>query len=459
MVDVHSNFATCDSYIGTGDGGKRHFAFTSKGYLWFGHRQGGNLLLFCASPLGALSVQAGDSGIANGVLTCAGEWSMFIDETDAIHITYAKYAGASSDGRTDKATIMYRHGVLSASHTGITWSAELSVTGYDYWHSPDVVAHEHNGQIRAHVVCGYNWAGDNRVLIFYQRILINKNDSVNHVVETSFSIHDTTSSQAFCSKPSIELRHSGDGKTPQLVAGVRTPDIFISYTISSSMWFCRLRWSTPNTWNIQNQFSLSTWGNLSSPTAAYGGLYEHHRWQRTLYSARDSRICVIGWVCPATFASQHLALWEVTPGQNTLAVGVALINWTGSTQVAYISGTAAILPDGNIDVIGNGANDPWHNQVIRAQITRPKGSNTRTISGAELVHSGAWDGNGAHADMHHCPPGGENHVVYRTPDTWMWYWRNNRGCNWVHTGSGVARRPKYRMHADGVSLVPVAERA
>lgn len=460
MVDLHTNFATADNYIATGEGGKRHMGITSKGVLWFGHRQTGNLVFYSAPSMNTLTVKSGSSGIANGVLTCAGEWSMFIDETDAIHVVYAKYAGAAGDTRTDKASIIYRHGTFNSTHTAITWSAEMAITGYDYWHSPDVVAHEHNGQIRAHICCSYNWSGDNRVIVYYYRVLLNKNDPVNHVGEEGQYLFDATASQAYISKTCIELRHNGDGKTPQLVNGVRTPDVFIIYNHTGNLQHVRKAWTSGNTWTLSNQFQLSIYGNCTSNGVGnYGGLYEHHRWQRALYSARDSRLCVVGWIAPGSFADQRLGLFEIVPGNTFTSLDRPdMVVWTGGAQAAFISGTAAMMPDGNIEVLGCGYNDPWYNQVVRAQILRPKSSSTRTLTGAELVHAGGFDGNGAHVDTLSHPPGGENHVVYRHPNTWMYYWRNNRGCNYVHTGTAVARRPKYRMHSDGVNLVPIAER-
>lgn len=470
MVDRHIAQEIVSSYIDTGDGGKKHLAITSKGVIWFGMRHNGNLRLYAGASMTDPAYQAGDSGIANGVLTCAGEWSMVIDDLDNVHITYAKYAGASSDGRTDKASIMYRHGVLSASHTGITWSAEVAVTGYDYWHSPDVVAHYINGQIYAHVITAYNWAGDNRTIIHYWRCRTNSGDSVNHVAETSVFIHDVSGSQVFVPKPSIELRHDGDGKRAYKnpSTGLLEPDLFVTWTAFQDTYAARIPWTgsawgTAQVWVVNPDWANTTLGG------GYGGLYEHHRWTKMLYSRRDDRMIIVGWMALASVSRQAMLLFEIAArGATTQLVGMAFQGTAGtgpnmdwgldSAAEAAVSCCATLDPQDNIEMFGsmNNYGAAWYSLTARRKILRPKGSNLRTVDVKETVFDG--NVNGVHADILPYPPGGEHHTLMNHGNTWMYYWRNNRGCNFVHTGTVVGRRPKYRMHADGVTLVPVAER-
>lgn len=451
-MDFHKTFTTAE-YVDTGDGSRRHLGITSKGAILYAFRQQGNLIFWASAPSNngdTIDVQL--SSFA-GSITHGGDMSFFIDEVDNVHLAYAKYVNGAQDGRTIQNPIIYRHGVLNSTHTAITWGPEVQIVSGDYWHCPDVVAHVENGKIQVHVVFNYNWSGDNRHITVYNRLLVNINDVNTSTIQATTFIHDVTGAQTYHGRVNIELRHGGDGKTPQLVNGVRTPDLFITWTSSNVLHYAKLAYSG-GSWGAAQVIVLDgNWGcTPSAPGSFMMGLYEHHRWLKILYDPVSQQVIVVGWVQNGNFAQQSLVIWELPVGSMTRNVAWGFGNWTANNALpCMISGTATLAPDGNVHMIGNTG---WYDTVGWGTIARPKGSLTRTYTFEGTVHSGN-DSSGCQATMLQYPQG-EHHMMYRYPNGYSWYWRNNRCADWTFvTGTGWARRPTFAKRTDG-NWVPVA---
>lgn len=458
MADVYhyiSGSALNTMATATGHGGNKHAYITSKGVIYVTYK----------SPNGGIafwrSMDNGDTWIYNGevcvgTVTCAAEYSIFCDEKDNVHVAYAEWAGASSDGRTDKTTIKYFHGVHNADHSGHYWSAGVVLSGYDYYHCPDVVAHEHNGQIRAHIMFNYNWAGNNRHITVYARVLTNSGDSVNHTLEQAATfVHDVNGAQTYPGKVSVELRHNGDGKTPQLVNGVRTPDIIYTFTSSNVLHYGRIRWDGGNSWVSSELFNDTYWGNVPSDPSYtyYGGLYEHHRWFKTLYSPRDNKCIGVGWSGRPGFAEQALTLYEWPIGSSTRDVLTTLgVAWPSVSPSGIVSGSATLDPEGNIFMYGTVT---WASAQGMARITRPKGSLTRTFVEHTVIDTAEPTTDGARPIILPYPQG-EQHIFPMRSSNALIHWRTSRTCNQIKLGGSLVRKPEFIKR--GSRLVPIQER-
>lgn len=453
-MDFHKVYGTAE-YLDTGDGTKRHIGITSKGVLLYAYRLGGNITFRYSTSNGDT---VSDLSTISGVLTHGGDMSFFIDELDGVHLVYAKYVAGGNDGRTIANPIIYRYGVLNAAHTGITWTGEVQIVGADYWHCPDVVAHKMpNGtNVKAHVFFNYNWSGDNRHILVYSRINIaSPGTTGTPTIDYTGFILDNTGNQVYHGRISCELRHAGDGKRVQVVNGQPKPDIFFTATHGGAQHVGKMPWNaTANSWDgAQVKNVIPGGGNVPSAPGTYMmGLYEHHRWARVLYDPVTSRVILVGWIATPSFSYQGLECHEapadaITGTWNGWSAG----NWsTNNALPAMISGTAALAPDGNLHLIGNTA---WFGTCGWGVINRPRGSTARSYTFKEDVQYNQ-DGNGVHAMMLQYPQG-EHHMIYRGPNNWSYYWRNNRAAAWVHDGSALNRRPTFLKRSDG-NWVPVA---
>jgi hypothetical protein len=170
-----------------------------------------------------------------------------------------------------------------------------------------------------------------------------------------------------------------------------------------------------------------------------------------LYDRRDDRMIVVGWLATPGVARQALVLYEMAARGSTASVvavtgngmGNPGLDWGVSTADGAVSSCATLNPvDSNIEIFGSGGS-PWYDRAVRRRILRPKGSNARTVEAYEQLNTGN-DSQGAHADILHYPPNGEHHTLMRHADGWAYYWRHNRGCNFVGEGGVMARRPRFQ---------------
>lgn len=454
MTEVYQYLREAQQW--TQGGNNRHLFITSKGILFATFRDNYAGINFMRSADNGQTWQ--DVGtIAGGSITCQAEYSVFCDEMDQIHVVYARYQGASGDGRYDKATIIYRHAYMNTDHSAFYWSVEVSVTGYDYWHCPDVVAHEHNGQIRAHIVCAYSWAGDNRHILCYSRYIININDSANHVLEAQQFTHDTVGSQTFPGRPSIELRNSGDGKTQEVVNGNKQPDVAIAYTHNTQLHYARYIWVGGNTWNLNVVKFVDDSGDQPSVsnTSTYGGLYEHHRWTKLLYDRRDQRWIIIGWHMHVPSSYQALHIFELNHNNDILIAYSISGNWSANPNVAItmIGGQATLLHNSDVYCWGN---THWYSGTGEFVVSRPRGSNTRTQKVWNTQDGNDTSGNGARASVLPYPQG-QIHTMNWRNDHRPIHYRGDRWNDYVNVGGSLVRKPKFRKRSDGL-WVPCASK-
>lgn len=462
MVDTHQVVdGNPSNWVSTAHGGNKHVVITSKGVLYAAVHHSGTagITLYGSTDNGATWVYHG--AIAGGSIIGGGVFSVYLDEYDIFHMVYAKWAGASGDGRSDKSQIMYRYGMLNASHSGFAaWSGELGLSSVDYWNTPDLIAHRHSdGHIRVHVAFSYSWSGNARHIICYTRVKFDFNTGGIGVEHQSYTV-DTVNSQTYYGKPSIEFRHNGNGKTVQQINGLADPTIFISFTHNAQIWYAQYNWTGGNNWGLYTAMAVNGTANIPSDPSAgatHGGVYEHHRWIKTLYDPRDKRFIIIGWVAVAGFSWQGLQLFEFLTTSTSPQVATSLEgNWAANPRTnGILSGTATLDVDGNLHLLGNNAYvDPWYWYAARARILRPKGSNVRTLTDFENIHAGL-SSRGARAFTLQYPQG-EHHDFYPYSNEVLYHWGNNRGCDYIHTGGSLVRRPTYLKRADGY-WVPIAK--
>lgn len=453
MADIHREYDTNRPTAGYQmGGGRRHMFITSKGVVWISQRHEGNIAFYAGYNGDTLPYRGGaTSSPFNGQITCDSEYSLFCDEKDNVHIVYAKYQGSSSDGRTDKATIMYRHGLLNTDHTAITWGPEVAQPGgYDYWHAPDIVAHWHtDNTIKVHMAWNYNWAGDNRHITVYHRLSVPVDSTASATSEQYVFLHDVGGAQTFVGRVNIELRHNGSGKVPESVNGVRQPDLFFTWTSSAVQHYARVNWSSGNTWAVAVSSLVvdTAYGAVHSPSA-YGGLYEHHRWARILYDPTQQRVIIMGFFANGSFSYQGVRLWEA-PLTGSFSLLYDGGNWAASAGLGLLSADVTLDTNGDLFAVGSVGGAQWYSDVGSKKWLRPRNSTTRTLTDQETFHPGVGDTVGAHANLLQYPQS-EHQVTYRVSANAPWYWRTSRGSLFTfHVAAGVSQRRARFVMVDG----------
>jgi len=373
-VDVATNV-----YATGGGQSPRHVGVTSNGVRWYGFRSNGNFNFFYSPDGGTTRTWAGTmSQTFNGIITCGTEFSFFIDEDDYMHVAYAKHDASGNDGRTYKAWICYRRGTPNAGRTDYTWSTEQTIVGSDYWHVPDVVAHREGTGWKAHVVYSYNWT-NNRQILAYSRFDITAAGTISPDQMNLF-LHDVTSSDDQPTFPSIELRHAGNGKTPQTVYGLPKPDLFITYALGTVTRFVRMDYSQQTgTWTSQGPETVTTaYFNNHSATAVMTVLYEHHRWCKVLYAPNSDgtgTAIVLGELGDNALSTQVFVIYE-----QTITLTGSSGSWPGyAISGSCYSGSAALRQDGHVAFLGISTWNPPNSTVTLGYIDRhTPGSRFRT---------------------------------------------------------------------------------
>lgn len=373
--------------LSSGGGSARHIDVSPDGTIWMGYRLNGNFNFFYSKDGGKTFSWTDTSQAFNGTNTHAGDFSFFIDQDGYMHVAYARYIAAGNDGRTIANPISYRRGTPNAGGTGWTWSAIFDMTGTDYWHCPQIVAHRNpagSGWI-AHIVANYNWSGDNRTIVYHRTLSIDTAGNIAWLGGAGF-IHDSPGSQTYHGHVSLDFRHNGDGKTPQLVSGSPKPDLYLCWTSSQLLHHGRLPYQGGTTWSGPQITWTPDWGRIQPNSPYMEGLYTHHRWARVLYDAPNSRWIVVGMVSNPSYTNNNIVIWEYNADGLTLQYAKAM----GANPYFY-SGDVALLPTGDLEICGVNSWSPGTSPLSRVILTRPAGNGERLFSGQETIDAGGHD--------------------------------------------------------------------
>jgi hypothetical protein len=388
--------------LSTGGGGARHLDVAPDGTLWRAYRLAGNMNFFYSKDGGKSWTWTSTSTTFNGQITHAGDFSLFIDQDGYMHVAYARYNAGGNDGRTIQNAVIYRRGTPTGGGTGWSWSGEVAITGQDFWHCPQVVAHREGTGWKVHTLTAYNWAGDNRSILHYCRFNVTAAGAIT--MDTSTFLHDSPGSTVYHSHPSLEFRHNGDGKTPQVIGGAAKPDLFMCWTSSNVLHWGKLSYLGGGNWgNFSYTYSNPSTGvgRVQASSPYMEGLYQHHRWAKMLYDATTQRYMFVGMLSNAAVTAQYLFCeeWDANAANH---FGSYQAGYSGTSPYFY-SGNAALLPDGNVEVCGVDVWSPPNSRLARVMVRRPAGSNTRTLLDHQVVESGGHSD--PNVSMLHYPKG------------------------------------------------------
>lgn len=372
--------------LSTGGGASRHIDRAPDGTLWQGYRLVGNFNLFYSKDGGVSWTWTSSSQTFNGIITHADDFSFFIDLDGFMHVTYCKYVGGGGDGRTTANSVIYRRGTPINNGTAWSWSGEVLITGVDYWHCPQVVAHRQGSGWKVHTLTAYNWT-DNRTIVHYCRFNVTSAGAITTDVSTF--LHDSPGAQTYHSHPSLEFRHNGDGKTVQQIGGVEQPDLFMCWTSSNVLHWGKLSYIGNDNWgNFSYTYSNPTtgWGRVQASTPFMEGLYQHHRWARMLYDAVTHRYMFVGMLSNSAVTVQYLFCEEWNADAPNHFGSPSGASYAAGSPYFY-SGDACLLPNGDVEVVGVDIWNPGASRLSRVLVKRPLGSNTRTLAEHEVVES------------------------------------------------------------------------
>jgi hypothetical protein len=187
--------------------------------FWDGSSTTGTSMdFYYSTDNGATWAKGGEFGFAGTGTTYTPNGSMFIDLDDFCHVVYKD----RHDGY-----VLYRRGTPNAARTAWTWSAARTIwsatTSGDY---PDVVAHREGTGWRVHIVFSrHDSTSDDRVYYGYVNL-----DSSGTVTASGASSLAGPYGNTVAKWPSIDFKHTGDGKT---VAG-GTPHLYAAWSAGAT---------------------------------------------------------------------------------------------------------------------------------------------------------------------------------------------------------------------------------
>lgn len=331
--------------------GQKHYARTSNGVMWKAVWTADNIAFFTSTDEGLNWTWIGaQSQIFDGQVWGSPQFSFVIDDDDYLHLVYQRYTG-SPDARTTRGVITYRRATLTAGKDNISsWTAQQELTSSDYWANPDIVAFKMPGTSVTwiHITYGYNWSGDNRQILMYDRMKWDGGTFSRDALNAS--LHDVTGAGITHPFSSITFRHNGNAKTPQLVGGVAKPDVWITYQLGYRQYVINIPYNTTsNTWPSHTieeiDASYSNYGGTTGATNYFQK--ETHRWVNIHYDPRDARVIVVGNLINSALSDQRVLLYERAadnPGAG---------NWgKWNTEFPLFCGQSALFSDGTIGMIG-----------------------------------------------------------------------------------------------------------
>lgn len=177
---------------------------------------------FSYSLDGGLSWQAGGTVGQSGNTANYGpnNAAFFIDVDDYAHLVYRDYNNGS---------ICYKRGTPNGARTAWTWSSENVIWSGSVRNYPDVVAHREGTGWAVHIVCSFTdmVGGIATHRVEYARVIVASNQTIG--TPTTSIVESQGSGNYGDTYPSIDFRHTGDGKTVQS----SQPNLYIGYTLRS----------------------------------------------------------------------------------------------------------------------------------------------------------------------------------------------------------------------------------
>lgn len=283
----------------------------------------------------------GSDAVPSTALETSG---VFIDADGYAHITYRTY-GAVSGVTGNQDILWYRRGTPSSTRQAWTWntatrlgyqsaaSAGATLTGLD------TVAFKHpKGGWVIFCAAGYTSGTSQGYRLYWALISTANVVTVQSAPSAAQNLGDVTGRTA----PSLDFRHTGDGKTAS-----STPDVWVSHGKATSR-VARHAWNGTN-W---------TYGSVTVP-AAPGATLDHRaaRWDGTRFlvaqpSADDNTVPVV---------------YERDASNTVWTTRVGLTHPQGVLRSVAIT----YLPTGDFIVYGVGTTDAtvWQSQYSRASAT------------------------------------------------------------------------------------------
>lgn len=260
-----------------------------------------------------------------------GSASFYIDIDDYAHIAFIN----SSDNK-----MYYSRGTPNIGRTNYVWSTPVGVwTSTQYAISPDIVAHrdpDSSGWI-AHIAHSMNQTGANNYGVWYVRIAI---DASGNATNVSGNVQIGTGGSGAEQYPSIDFRHTGDGRTVQV-----QPDIFISWSTNTGG-----GGSTDGTRFRKGTYSAGnwTWGTNLSLAGLRFTSSNNFYWFNSFYDG--TRFVMVACTRDGTGSNAYFNIWERDLADTTTTTRVDITLTNGAFNFYF--GCAGYDGNGNIYIFG-----------------------------------------------------------------------------------------------------------
>lgn len=274
--------------------------------------------------------------------------SMHIDKDDYMHVIYKSHL--------NNGQYYYMRGTPSADRRSYTWTGSTTYyhSGFDqYCKTADIVAHRDGTGWKVHIVG--SWVGDvggvYTMRVMYGNIGITSGGTitVNGSVTNIFSVGSGSAGPTY---PSIDFKHTGDGKT---VDG--NPDLYVTYNNKAYS-----SGATNGINVIKGTYSGGTW-TWGTPVSLSGvslEIYDDNNihWFRGWYF--NGKVWVAGYVHNSagtsanntTYATPFVASVDLATNTPTVHYRPVATNTDSATNQRFIRGAAARDDFGNVYIFG-----------------------------------------------------------------------------------------------------------
>lgn len=264
--------------------------------------------------------------------------SLFIDLDDYLHIVYKNGFNGY---------ITYLRGTPNAARTAWTLSPAATIRADALGDYPDVIAHREGTGWKAHIVASRHDTTTTDNTLYYP-ITIDSAGTITVGVEVSIGgVYGNTVAKF----PSIDFRHTGDGKT----VSANGPDLFVAWSAGATgaglgIRFRKAVYSAGSwTWNAEREIDANQYVDNGS-----------YRWLNCLF---DGTRVLLGYVT-YTGADIWFILKERDVG-DTATTGLYAFNAVGGSAGDYVpeDGSMSYDAQGNVYFIGRYHEGPDRNPV------------------------------------------------------------------------------------------------
>lgn len=348
-------FANTPSQWATAYSSQRHLDRTSNGVLWAVHHDGTNNYIIRArysTDNGATWASATNPVVAASAGSVISNSSFFIDANDFAHLVYRD----AHDG-----FLYYLRGVPNAARTAWTWAARHTIWNVNQsLDHPDVVAFAKPDGTgwKVFVVAAHDSASNSHA----RWLSLDLNTSgVVSATSTGGNI-STVWSASHRTWPSIDFRHTGDGKTVQ--AG--TPHLYVAWSgpSGSGVMFEKANYSN-GSWTWAGQRTIDSSQYVQST----------NQWLNCLYDG--SRVIIAGCM-----SKGEVTIWERNEADTTTTTRL-VVPFTQSNIL--VAGSATYDMYGNVYLFGrkNDESTGTYDAVYRRWVR-----DGALLSGQHVIDSG-----------------------------------------------------------------------